>query len=151
MTIKEIDFSYRDTGIPYEKTALNCPEDVVEYLRGAFEIRPDQEQFWCITLDRQNRPLSRNLCTLGTLSCSIVNPREIFKAAILSSAASIIVAHNHPSGDPRPSPEDKKATQQLERAAKIIGIDLIDHIIIGQPELDPEGYGFYSFFHGHQS
>ena len=148
MTIKELDFSYRDTGIPYEKTALSCPEDVVAYLDGAFDARPDQEQFWCIMLDRQNRPLCRNLCTIGTLSCSVVSPREIFKAAILSSAASIIVAHNHPSGDPAPSKEDRRATELLERASKVIGIEMIDHIIIGKPELDPEGYGFYSFYHG---
>lgn len=147
MTIKELDFTYRDTGIAYAGDTLNSPEDVIEYMKGAFDMRPEQEQFWVVMLDRQNRPLGRSLCTLGTVSCSIVHPREIFRAAILSSASSIVVVHNHPSGDPSPSEQDKRATQLLLRASKTIGIEMLDHIIVGKPELDPEGDGYFSFFH----
>jgi DNA repair protein RadC len=69
--------------------------------------------------------------SIGILDSSLVHPREVFKDAILASSASIIVAHNHPSGDPTPSVEDKRVTQRLYEAGQILGIDLLDHIVIG--------------------
>lgn len=148
MTIKELDLTYRDTGIPFIKDTLTSPEDVVAYMRGAFDSRPEQEQFWAVLLDRRNHPLGRILCTLGTASRCLVHPREIFRAAIVKAASAVVVVHNHPAGDPSPSSDDEQVTRLLSTAAATIDIDLVDHIIIGEPELDPEGVGFYSFFHG---
>jgi len=82
-------------------------------------------------LDAKNQPTLINIASIGTLNSSLVHPREVFKAAILGNAASIIVAHNHPSGDPSPSPEDISITTRLREVGKIIGIDVIDHIVIG--------------------
>jgi len=72
-----------------------------------------------------------NTVSLGILDASIVHPREVFKPAILSNASSVIVGHNHPSGDPEPSPEDVAVTRRLVDAGKILGIDVLDHIVIG--------------------
>ena len=82
-------------------------------------------------MDTKNQPVSINVVSVGSLNSSIVHPREVFKVAILSNAASIIIFHNHPSGDPTPSREDVNVTNRLKEAGKLIGIDLIDHIIIG--------------------
>ena len=98
-----------------------------------------------ICLDRKNKPLSRTMVTMGTLTCALAHPREIFKIAILASAAAIVVSHNHPSGDPAPSLQDVQLTRQLNEAAKIIGIDLHDHVIVGTVEDDPLKVGHYSF------
>jgi len=82
-------------------------------------------------LDSKNRVQRINTVSIGILDSSLVHPREVFKDAILASAASIIVAHNHPSGDPTPSIEDKRVTQRLYEAGQLLGIDLLDHIVIG--------------------
>jgi DNA repair protein RadC len=83
-------------------------------------------------LDTKNRLLSWETVSLGTLSTSVVHPREVFKGAILANAASIILCHNHPSGDPKPSAEDIAITKRLAEAGKILGIDVLDHIIFGE-------------------
>jgi DNA repair protein RadC len=98
-----------------------------------------------ICLDRKNKPISRTMVTLGTLTSALAHPREVFKIAILASAAAIVVSHNHPSGDPAPSSADIQLTRQLREASKIIGIDLIDHVIVGTAEDDPLHVGYYSF------
>jgi DNA repair protein RadC len=85
------------------------------------------------------------MVTLGTASASLVHCREVFKFAILQSACAIIVIHNHPSGDPAPSRADIQVTRQLREAAKLIGIDLLDHVIIGNRDDDPCNLGYYSF------
>jgi len=103
------------------------------------------EKFWVLCLDRKNRLLRRIESTSGTATSSLVHPREVFREAIRLSAAAIIVAHNHPSGDPSPSRADIQVTRQLCEAASVIGIDLLDHIILGQKSKDPQGIGLYSF------
>ncbi|MEO6244429.1 MAG: JAB domain-containing protein [Opitutaceae bacterium] len=125
--------------------ALNTPKKVAEYLEDAYAKTPYQETLWVICLDRKNKPLSRTMVTMGTLTCALAHPREVFKIAILASAAAIVVSHNHPSGDPAPSPQDVQLTRQLNEAAKIIGIDLHDHVIVGTVEDDPLKVGHYSF------
>ena len=77
---------------------LSTPDKIVDYLRDAFERQPMVETLWLICLNRKNRPIGRTLITSGTLTGSLVHPREVFKVAVLSSAAAIVVAHNHPSG-----------------------------------------------------
>lgn len=132
--------------IPFKQT-LASPQDVVDYMEDVISRRPDQEQFWTILLDRRNRPIGRCLCALGTVSRVVVHPREVFRAAIIHAASSVVIVHNHPSGDPSPSCEDERLTKRLLSAAQVVGIELIDHIIIGDREIDEEGIGFYSFFH----
>lgn len=95
-------------------------------------------------LDRKNHPLGRHLITLGTLTSTLVTPREVFRGAILAGAAALIVAHNHPSGDPAPSAADVQITRTLREAAKVIDIDLLDHVIVGDAKADPRGLGYFS-------
>jgi DNA repair protein RadC len=124
---------------------LNTPEKIVEYLRSAFEVNPMQEAFYCIYLNRKNRPLGRHLVTLGTATSSLAAPREVFRGAILAGATALVVSHNHPSGDPAPSAADVVVTRALRDAAKVIDIELLDHIIVGQANADPKNVGYYSF------
>jgi DNA repair protein RadC len=102
--------------------AYDCFKDLARY---------DQEHFDAIYLNSKSEIIQRRNIFKGTLDASIIHPREIFKEAIKLSASAIIVAHNHPSGDPTPSGEDLLLTRRLIEAGRIIGIDLIDHIIIG--------------------
>ena len=124
---------------------VNTPSTIVEYLRDAYEKTPLQESFWVICLDRKNKPISRTMISLGSLTSTVVHPREVFKVAILASAAAIVVSHNHPSGDPAPSSADVQVTRQLREAAKFMGIDLLDHVIVGHPTDDPQHRDYYSF------
>ena len=126
-------------------SVLNTADQIADYMRDAYEKTPLQESFWVICLDRKNKPISRTMVTLGTLTSTLAHPREVFKIAILASAAAIVVSHNHPSGDPTPSSADLALTKQLREAAKIIGIDLIDHVVTGTREDDPTHVGHYSF------
>ncbi len=103
---------------------------VFEHFGGEFRGR-SQEEFWVIALDAKNRLMQAVPITKGTLMGSLIHPREIFALAIRNHAAGIIVLHNHPSGDPQPSVEDRKVTEQIAEAGKLMGIPLLDHIIIG--------------------
>jgi DNA repair protein RadC len=89
-----------------------------------------QEEFWSISLNAKNKLLGRHFITRGTLTSSLVHPREVFEKAIRDSAAAMIVVHNHPSGDPDPSPEDRKITSILAEGGRLLGIPLLDHVII---------------------
>ena len=128
-----------------DDTEVSAPQQVADYLASAFATNPMQESFWVILLDRKNRAIGRVMISLGTLTSCVVHPREVFKPAILASAAAIIVAHNHPSGDPAPSSADIRVTRNLREAATIMGIDLLDHVVVGCPEGDPQKIGHYSF------
>ncbi|MGD0036491.1 MAG: DNA repair protein RadC [Bacteroidota bacterium] len=108
---------------------INSPESAVEIFRPKFEGLT-QEALYVICLNSKNKIIGITLVSLGILNSSLVHPREVFKPAILMSAASIIVAHNHPSGNPEPSQEDIQITKQLVEAGKIIGIPVYDHIIV---------------------
>jgi DNA repair protein RadC len=123
----------------------NTPPGIVEYMRGAFDDAPLQESFYVVCLNRKHRPICRNRVTLGTATSTLAHPREVFRIAILASAAAIVCVHNHPSGDPSPSSADLEVTRQLNEASKIIGIELLDHIVIGHKDDDPSGQGYYSF------
>jgi DNA repair protein RadC len=124
---------------------LDSPSKVADYLRSAFDENPLQEAFYCIYLDRKNHPLGRHLVTLGTATGTLVSPKEVFRGAILAGAVAMIVAHNHPSGDPAPSAADRHVTKTLREAARILDIELLDHVIAGDSKADPQGRGFYSF------
>lgn len=144
MKIYEASLTYNCVGTS-DSDCLDSPKKIVSYLEGVFDEDPTVEYFIAIPFNRKNRPLARIIVSKGTASSCLVHPREVFKPAILASACAIAVAHNHPSGDPAPSRADFKVTSQLREAAKIIGIDLLDHVIIGSKEDDPQGLGHYSF------
>lgn len=91
----------------------------------------EKETFYALLLDSKNRLLREEVVSTGTLTASLVHPREVFRNAIREAAASVIVAHNHPSGDPSPSAEDLDVTSRLRASGEVIGIPLLDHIIIG--------------------
>ena len=90
-----------------------------------------REQFQVLLLDRKNRITRDVMVSQGSLTSSVVHPREVFNPAIRDSAAAVIFVHNHPSGDPRPSPEDRTLTQRLVQAGQVLGIQVLDHIIVG--------------------
>lgn len=91
----------------------------------------DREHFVVLLLDRKNKVIGMNTVSIGSLTASVVHPREVLKPAILCNAAAFICGHNHPSGDPAPSQEDRVLTARLKEASKLLGIDLLDHIILG--------------------
>ncbi len=95
----------------------------------------DREQFLVCCLDAKNVSIGVNIVSIGSLNLSIVHPREVFKAVILLNAAAIIAVHNHPSGDPTPSPEDRTLTTRLREAGELLGIKLLDHLILGDDRL----------------
>lgn len=128
-----------------DEIRLNTPKQIAAYLRSAFEENPMQEAFYCVYLDRKNHPLGRHLITMGTVDSTLVAPREVFRGAILASASALVVAHNHPSGDPAPSQADIRVTRVLRDASKILEIELMDHVIVGDAKADPHGVGHYSF------
>ncbi|MBL9188416.1 MAG: JAB domain-containing protein [Opitutaceae bacterium] len=128
-----------------EEVRLDKPAKVADYLRSAFEKNPMQEAFYCVHLDRKNHPLGRQLITLGTATSTLVSPKEVFRGAILSGAVAIVVAHNHPSGDPGPSQADLSVTRALREAARILEIELLDHVVVGDAKSDPQGRGYFSF------
>jgi DNA repair protein RadC len=123
---------------------FDSPEVVAEHFR---TVTPglEVEKFWALCLDRKNRLIRRVEITSGTATSCLVHPREVFREAIKLSAAAMIAVHNHPSGDPAPSRADIQVTRQLREAAKVVGIDLLDHIIVGNRSNDPIGIGLYSF------
>ncbi|MFT9495791.1 JAB domain-containing protein [Anaerosolibacter sp.] len=114
----------------YKNRKISSPDDVYE-LTVPFLKDLDREAMLVITLNTKNQPNSISVCSIGTINSSIVHPREIFKSAILSNAASIIIAHNHPSGDATESKEDVNISKRIYEAGKILGIELLDHLIIG--------------------
>ncbi len=112
------------------KDYIHSPEDVSRLLIDEMRYF-DREHLYGLYLDRKGGLLSKEIISIGSLSSSIVHPREVFKSAVKCSASSLIVAHNHPSGDPTPSREDFDITRRLVEAGKIMGIELIDHLVIG--------------------
>lgn len=115
------------------KDFIHSPADVSRLLMEEMRYY-DREYFCGLYLDRKGGLLCKENISIGSLSSSIVHPREVFKTAVKCSAASIIVVHNHPSGDPTPSKEDIDVTRRLVEAGKIMGIDIIDHLIIGHEQ-----------------
>jgi DNA repair protein RadC len=113
-----------------ERAAIRSPKDVFNLL--SEELRYLQkEHFVCLFLNTKNQVIARETLSIGSLNASIVHPREVFREAIRRSSASLVCVHNHPSGDPTPSPEDVQITRRLADAGKLIGIDVLDHVIIG--------------------
>jgi len=110
---------------------IKDPESVVRAIRASIKDKA-KEHFKLILLNPRNKIIGISTISIGTLNASLVHPREVFKDAITHSAASVVLAHNHPSGDPEPSEDDLKITKKLVDAGKILGIEVLDHIIIAK-------------------
>ena len=123
---------------------LNRADRVAEFLQPAI-FGLEVEKFWVLCLNRKNRLLKKVEVSSGTVTSALAHPREVFREAIREAATAVVCAHNHPSGDPAPSAADLQITRQLREAAKAVDIDLLDHIILGRPNADPAGRGYYSF------
>ena len=123
-TVKERTYTYdfRKVNSPQSAKAL--------FEKLEFFVNSDREMFLVASLNTKNEPTQIEVISVGSLNASIVHPREVFKSAIISNAASIICAHNHPSGDLTPSKEDIEVTKRLVEAGKLLGIDVLDHIIM---------------------
>ncbi|MBO4620354.1 MAG: JAB domain-containing protein [Victivallales bacterium] len=119
---------------------LSKPSAAEKYLREYFADSA-VEECYALTLDAKMRAIGTYLVSRGTAICSLIEPREIFRKAVLDCACKVIVAHNHPSGDPLPSAEDIRITRRLFMAGEILGIELVDHLIIGtSPQAISNGY-----------
>ena len=121
----------REGQMPSYEQRIRCSADasrmLARYLDGV-----DREHFVLLMLDQKNHVIGIHTVSMGSLTASIVHPREVYKAAILANAAAIVCGHNHPSGDTVPSQEDRAMTQRLVNAGKLLGINVVDHIIIGR-------------------
>jgi DNA repair protein RadC len=126
-----LEFSRRLEADATEKPrpVLKSPEDVAAEVRSQLKGKK-KEHFLVLCLDTRNRLINCKPVSIGSLDTSIVHPREVFKEAVSSCAASVIFAHNHPSGDPEPSKEDVELTKRLAKAGEIMGIEVLDHIIV---------------------
>ena len=114
------------------ETRISCPKDIYEVLTKVCRIQCNAEEvFILITLNTKNIVTGYFEVHRGTINTSLVHPREVFKRALLNNASNIMVAHNHPSGDPNPSKEDIQITERLKEAGNLLGINLLDHIIVG--------------------
>jgi DNA repair protein RadC len=131
LEVREIEYAY------YKRPKINGMDDVVQVVKPMI-ADPNKEFFMALYLNTKNGVLKQEVVSIGSLGANIVHPREIFKTACMISASSIIVAHNHPSGDPSPSREDIELTKNLSEAGKMIGIEMLDHVIIGYDK----NYGF---------
>ena len=126
-----------------KKPVVKTPEDVASLVRGRLKGKK-KEHFLALLLDTRNQLIKVSEISVGSLDTSIVHPREVFKEAISASAAAVIFAHNHPSGDPEASEDDIRLTKRLAEAGEIMGIDVLDHIIITDKEyLSLKGKGLF--------
>ena len=119
-----------DSLAPLDRTAVRTPDVVAALLLPRFRYE-SRESFVAVLLSTKNHVLKTPVISVGSLNASIVHPRELFREAINASAAAVIVAHNHPSGDPTPSPEDVSLTRKLVEAGKILDIPVLDHVVLG--------------------
>ena len=128
---------------PGKKLSVKTPDEVVS-LAGSRLRGKKKEHFLALLLDTRGQLIKLSEISVGSLDSSIVHPREVFKEAISASAASVIFVHNHPSGNPEPSEDDIKLTERLAKAGEIMGIDVLDHIIIGgKNHLSLKGKGLF--------
>lgn len=138
-----VEIGRRVANLEYEdRYVIRSPEDGANYVMNDMRFL-SQEHFVCLYLNTKNQVIHKQTIFIGSLNASIVHPREVFKEAFRRSAASIICIHNHPSGDPSPSREDIEVTKRLAECGKIIGIDVLDHLIIGENKfvsLKEKGY-----------
>lgn len=145
MKVYEATLQYNKTLFEVSTKVINTPERAYEYLKDIVDDYPYQESCWVLLLNNKSRALFRIMITKGTLTSSLISAREVFTPALISGAASVILAHNHPSGDCSPSAADVQITKLCREAGQILGIPVVDHVILGHAEMDPRGKPYYSF------
>lgn len=119
-----------ESSLLYPQRRIRMANDAVGlFLK--FLQETDREQFLLLCLNAKNEPTAIHTVSVGSLDASIVHPRDVYKTAILANSAAVIVAHNHPSGDPTPSNQDLEVTKRLQEAGELLGIAVLDHIIVG--------------------
>ena len=132
----------KEASFLYQTRTISSPYDAYEMIKDQLQDL-DREQFIIACLNTKNEPTNITVVSVGSLNKAIVHPREVFKTAILSNAASIMAFHNHPSGDTTPSQQDLQLTNRLYEAGELLGIKLLDHLIIGDgsfTSLKEKGY-----------
>jgi DNA repair protein RadC len=122
------------------RPVISSPADVERLLRGRI-ANLDRENFVVVLLNTKNEVIETSTVSVGTLSASLVHPREVFKPAIRASAASVVLAHNHPSGKVEPSREDREVTRRISEAAGILGVEVLDHVIVGDGYFSMKEHG----------
>jgi DNA repair protein RadC len=120
-------------GPPGERTQVTCPEDAAALITPLLAGR-DREHCILVTLDVKHRLLGLTTVSVGTADHTFMAPREIYRDALLAGASAIFVAHNHPSGDATPSADDRQVTRRLAQAGGTLGVELLDHLVVGDPE-----------------
>lgn len=120
----------KEHSVLYETRTIRSPYDAYKLIKN-FLIDSDREKFVVACLDTKNQPVNISVVSIGSVNSAIVHPREVFKVAMLSNASKIICFHNHPSGNLKCSKEDENITNRLKECGEILGIELVDHIIVG--------------------
>lgn len=133
-----IELARRIMDEPLERgQPIRCPADIQRHFRGYLRDRK-RESFHVLLLDGRHRLIATEEVSVGTLTASLVHPREVFRDAIRNAAAALVLVHNHPSGDPSPSAEDRSVTERLRSAGLLLGIRVLDHVIVADS-------GYFSF------
>lgn len=132
----------RESSQKAETRKIRSPRDAANIFR-EYIGHADREHFVLMLLDTKNQVIGLHTVSIGDLNSSIVHPREVYKIAIAMGAASIIVAHNHPSGDTTPSPEDIAVTKRLSDTGELLGIEVLDHVIIGDSHISMKEKGLF--------
>jgi DNA repair protein RadC len=127
-----------------ENPRLETADEVAQYMEPVARGL-EVEKVWTLCLSARNRLVRKIEVSSGTANSSLAHPREVYREAIRSSALSIVLVHNHPSGDPSPSTADITLTRQIRESGRILNIGFLDHVILGRVEADPAGRGYFSF------
>jgi len=135
MKIYEIETKYIPVGCAKYLRKIQSPEDMAVYMQGAFDKFVEQEQFWVILLNNDNRPIARHMATLGLVNQTQIHPREAFRFAIRENASGVIFVHNHPSGNLQPSEEDIQTTKELVEAGSLLRLPVLDHLIMADDQV----------------
>ena len=135
----------KESGVNYQDNfKVNSPSSVTRILTELYDLENEPiENFIMLMLDTKNKVIGTTLISKGTVNSSLVSPREVFQIALLGNAVSVILAHNHPSGNSEPSQQDITITERLVKSGKILGANVLDHIVIGDNEytsLKEKGY-----------
>lgn len=135
----------RDPDSKYSLKDLSSPSAVADFVRDYSKVLDDVEHFFVIPLTNRNRPIGVHVAAQGTINMLLVTPKEVFKTAILANAATIIVAHTHPSGQASPSREDDTITRNLAEVGKMLDIRMLDHVVVGIGSKDYYSYAEKGF------
>ena len=126
------------------RISITSPAMVAQFLQTRLRQR-EQEEFHVLFLNTKHQVEEEECVTVGLLDRALVHAREVFRRAVRTGCHRVVLAHNHPSGDPRPSPEDVHLTKSLVAAGKVLDIQVLDHIVLGPRQADPTGMGYFSF------